>query len=645
MRKRIAILVAALGVVSIWLQPQASQAKAHRPNVLFIIVDDLNTHLPPYGYMDVVTPNIEALAKEGVLFTQAHAQYPVCGPSRASFLTSLYPEQTMVLSNKGRSVKENRPDAPSLFKVFQDSGYWMANAGKVYHRPHTEDLEWDEAHNIIAKQTENELVKHLRWRFENEYGAIDTPEKAQAFNLIKEQYPSDESPGRALALPIGNDNQTNDDRVVEIFSGWLDTTPYGNEPFFIALGFHKPHVQFTAPQRFFDMYPLEEIKPEPVPFDDWLDKPEIAKWSRYKGFNDIYFGLNSMETRKRYMQGYYASVSYIDTLLGKIVNQLKAKALWDSTIVVFFSDHGYHIGNHFMYGKVTLFDEATKVPLIIRVPGSDKEGFVVEKPVELLDVFPTLTELAGIPNPESVVGTSLVPLLENPTASKFSKVALTIVGRNNELIGRSIRSDRYRYTQWGANRKLSELYDYKTDPREHNNLVSDERYADVLGEMRSTFLEKVTSAGAIDLGGVDHLLRATLGADTYRLYGEHIVRVDSDENIPITPRALEGHMAKFHIREENETASSWGWSADVQRGKPADEIIVFLDDRNIFSGRPNKNRPGVSERFNNDQLIRSGFTLTIPQSLFEEAKTVRFFGLSNGIASELQYGDGPSPQR
>ncbi|WP_281614985.1 sulfatase [Flammeovirga sp. SubArs3] len=491
--KNLLLLLLAFSYCSIAVA--GDKKKPKKMNVLFISVDDLNIHLPSFGYTSVSAPNIEKLKDQGVLFQQAYCQYPVCGPSRASFLTSMYPPQTKIFSN-GPHVTDTRPDAVSIGKVFQENGYWVANTGKVYH-PNAEDFEWDAKRTL--KMKDNDLVLHLKGKFEKEYGPIDNEEKRKAWEVIKKQYQDDDRQGKhALPLPIKDGIPLEDDLNLATFSEWIDEASYGDKPFFIAYGFHKPHVQYTAPQRFFDMYPLDKIHPEEVPIDDWNNKPLIASWKRYEAFEDIYFGLSSMEARKRYMQGYYACISYIDDILGQMVNKLKEKDLWDNTIIVFFSDHGYHMGNHYLYGKVSLYEESAKSPLIIRVPDNKNNGTSVKKTVELIDVYPTVTELIGLSNPTTVEGTSLVSLLKNPEDKNFQKVALTYAKRG-KLMGKSIRTDRYRYTQWGEDEDQSELYDYEIDPKEYMNKVNDPDYTDVLKQMRKIYKDKVTEANIIDI--------------------------------------------------------------------------------------------------------------------------------------------------
>lgn len=493
--KKIVLLLALFTTVMAYAEKKPKDKK--KPNVLFITVDDLNTHIPLFGYNEVITPNIDKLADEGILFKQAYCQYPVCGPSRASFLTSMYPPQTKIYTN-GPHVTDTRPDAVSIGKVFKDNDYWVANTGKVYH-PRSEDFEWDATRKL--KMEHNDLVLHLRDKFEAEYGSIDTPEKKKAWEVLKAQYANDDRQGlHPLPLPIKDGVPLEDDLNVTTFNQWIDEAAYGDKPFFIAYGFHKPHVQYTAPQRFFDKYPLENIQPEEVPFDDWNEKPLIANWKRYEAFEDVYFGLSQMDARKRYMQGYYACITYIDDLLGQLISKLKEKNLYEDTIIVFFSDHGYHMGNHFLYGKVSLFEESAKSPLIIRVPGNKHNGEEVNKTVELLDVFPTVTDLAGVATPLTVKGESLARLLKNPNDKSFEKVALTYAKRG-KLIGKSVRTNRYRYTQWGEDESVSELYDYEKDPKEYKNLIYDSSYAAILKEMRAIYKEKVNSSAKIEVQG------------------------------------------------------------------------------------------------------------------------------------------------
>lgn len=459
-----------------------------KPNVLFITVDDLNIHLPAYGYTGVKAPNIQKLMDNGMLFKQAYCQFPVCGPSRASLLNSMYPEQTKVLSN-GPHITDTRPDATSIGKVFKDAGYWTATSGKIYHHA---DFKWDDKKKKVSSN-ENMLVRYIRGQFEKEYGPIDTPEKKKAFNLIKNQYSDDRQGKRALPLAMEGDTPLPDEDNVFAVKKWLDNKSYGDKPFFIALGFQKPHVQYAAPKKYFDMYPLEDIHPEKVPFDDWNNKPKVALWQRHRAFEDVYFGVSSMEARKRYMQGYYACITYIDDLLGDVIESLKKNGEWENTVIVYVSDHGYHMGNHFMYGKVTLFEEVAKAPLIIRIPDHKNIGKVTTKPVEFIDIYPTLTELCAIKTPSTVEGKSLLPLMKSPEKDIHGKPALTI-SKRGKVIGRSIRTERYRYTQWGNDETLSELYDYEKDPKEHYNVVNDPTYAEVLKDMRREFAKKVKQA-------------------------------------------------------------------------------------------------------------------------------------------------------
>lgn len=241
--------------------------------------------------------------------------------------------------------------------------------------------------------------------------------------------------------------------------------------------------------------------------------------------------------------------------------------------------------------------------------------------------------------PQFIVGSSLVPLLEDLASPNFNKVALTGVGRGSELIGRSIRSDRYRYTQLGDSRKAAELYDYRTDPREHKNLVGNPAHADLLREMRAMFTRKVKSAVGEDLAGSVRLQRFRLRADTYRLEGDYLVQVKGGDPVHIKPGLLEGHMVAFQMDTERQTAATWGWAIDMQNEKPVDEIVVFLDKKNVYTGKPSEDRPDVSENHKNDKYKRSGFVLTLPVKMVKGAAEMRAFAISNGVASEVQYGE------
>ena len=267
--------------------------------------------------------------------------------------------------------------------------------------------------------------------------------------------------------------------------GWLKNGAHGEKPFFISLGLQKPHVPFLAPGEYFDMYPRDKIEFHVDPPDLWDNLPSTAKVGRYKAFG-FELGKEDEVRRRMFIQAYQACVSFVDAQLGLVLKELKDQGLWENTIIVLTSDHGYHLGDHFLWGKVTLFDIGTRVPFIVRVPGMTKPGSTSQAMVELIDICPALSELAGIPSPLHLQGTSIVPLLRDPTLSGKKSYAYSVVARRDSL-GRAIRNQKWRFGKWPDG---EELYDLTEDPHERINLANDPEYEPRLQEMRKVLATK-----------------------------------------------------------------------------------------------------------------------------------------------------------
>ena len=280
----------------------------------------------------------------------------------------------------------------------------------------------------------------------------------------------------------------------------LNNKSHGEKPFFIACGIHKPHGPFLAPDAYFDMYPKRDLKISPPPEDFWEQAPAEAMTKRYERF-DFEFGVENDSLRREYTQAYHACISFIDAQIGLIFETLKNTGQWENTIIVLVSDHGYQLGDHFMWGKVMLFETCNRVPLVIRVPGQTMSGSSSDGLVELVDLYPTLTELCGVKPPDDLQGRSLVPMLNDPNTSG-KDVAYTVVRRGNlklgknasedyekpiQELGKAIRTNRWRYTLWPKGGE--ELYDLLNDPREHKNLVSSTEHSRVLEKLRTRLIE------------------------------------------------------------------------------------------------------------------------------------------------------------
>jgi iduronate 2-sulfatase len=454
---------------------------ATRPNVLFIVCDDLNRHVSTSAYQHIKTPVLEALAAEGMTFNRAYCQYPVCGPSRASLLSGLYPESTGVLDNRV-DIRQQRPGTPSMPQVFKANGYWTAHVGKVFHTPRTDpgELAW----NAKGWFPNDELpvVIEAKKKFEAAHGSIEERKNRKAWKEAKEKagglLTSQTPPGHGRSGL--QDAQHKDGKNVRQVAKWVREKANGDKPFFITCGIQKPHVPFLAPDKYFEMYPQSGIKYLENPLDDLKDVPPTALVKRAEAFG-FEMGVENDSLRREYTQAYHACVTFIDTQLNIMFDALKEKGLWKNTIVIFTSDHGYHLGEHYLWGKVSLFEECARVPLIVRVPGMTKAGSETEAMVEHVDFFPTLADLCGVKAPGHLQGRSFVSVLKD-SGKAFRDDVYTVVSRQMRL-GRAIRTERWRFADWEMPGQF-ELYDLKNDPRELTNLVKKPRFSEVVAMMK-----------------------------------------------------------------------------------------------------------------------------------------------------------------
>jgi len=468
-----------------------------KPNVLFIVCDDLNTHVSTSGYPHISTPAFDHLAAQGMTFRRAYCQYPVCGPSRASFLHGLYPQSTGILDNNS-DIRDVRPGTVSMLQRFKESGYWTAGVGKVFHNTRADpgEVAWNEV--LRFENDEMPLVTPIREKFEAEHGSVA---QGKARRLWRQKYATIATQTRGQQPGYGpsglRDDQHKDGRNVRQIVSWLDNEVHGEAPFFIACGIQKPHVPFLAPDKYFDMYPSASLKFKPASPTFWRQAPRIAMVKRFEGFG-FELGVGNDALRREYMQAYHACISFIDAQISLLFEALKRTGHWDDTIVVLTSDHGYQLGEHFMWGKVTLFEVCDRVPLLIRVPessnaGQTKAGSSSEGLVELVDLFPTLTELCDVTPPRDLQGRSLVPMLRDSSVAG-KPYAYTVVSRGKEL-GKAVRTSRWRYTKWPGG---EELYDLQNDPTEQKNLIDSLQQARTVGTMRSHLeqVEAIASAEA-----------------------------------------------------------------------------------------------------------------------------------------------------
>ena len=457
-----------------------------KPNVLFVVCDDLNTHVSTSGYEPILTPHLAGFAKESMTFNRAFCQYPVCGPSRASFLSGLYPQASRVLNNT-LDIRTTRPGTISMPQFFKENGYWTAGVGKVFHNTKSDhgEIAWNES--LRFENDELAVVREARLEFESEHGSIDKQPNKRKWKELKRQVSAkldaQTPPGRGRSGLT--DAQHKDGKNARQVVRWLEGKPYGDKPFFIALGLQKPHVPFLAPDKYFDLYPLNEITYRSDRPDLWDFIPKSAISKRYEAFG-FELGKENHPLRREYMQAYHACVSFIDAQLGLVLDALKENGLWEETVVVFTSDHGYHLGDHFIWGKVTLFDVGARVPFIVRAPGLSKSGATSEAMVELIDVYPTLADLAGLKAPDHLQGASLRPLLGHPDRLGKKKYAYSVVSRGPKL-GYALRNQNWRYGKWPDG---EELYDLRKDPQEKSNLAHGKGHKERLEGFRRVLASK-----------------------------------------------------------------------------------------------------------------------------------------------------------
>ena len=446
-----------------------SNLSNNKLNVLFIIADDLNCDIGVYGNKVVKTPNIDQLVENGTLFLNAHCQYPLCGPSRASFMTGMYSNQTKMTKNN-IFLRSTVPDVITIGQRFRQQGYQSVRIGKIFH--------YDNPSNIGTSGVDD----IFSWdQTINPYGR-DKIEEYKINTLSPRRYGGTLS---WMASDGVDEEQTDGIGASEAIKKLEDFSNTG-ENFFLAVGFFRPHTPFVAPKKYFDLYSKDDIViPKSSP--DYLNTIPIpaAKSVRAKK-NQI--DLDE-DLAKEIKQAYYATISFVDAQVGRIINKLKQTGLDKNTIVVFTSDHGYHMGEHGHWQKQTLFNNATKVPLIINAPGPDYISKVSNSPVELIDVFPTLTDLTSIITPSHVVGKSLMSIIQNKSSS-VRKNALTR-WRN----GYSIMTERFRLTKWDINGDFQyELYDHKFDEPELNNLALDSSYRLIRDSLIQTINSRIIQA-------------------------------------------------------------------------------------------------------------------------------------------------------
>ena len=451
------LLLAPLLFIAPGADAPGSPGAPDRPNVLLICADDLAPILDEPG---VVTPNLDRLRARAVTFERAYCQYPLCNPSRSSMLSGLRPDFTGIYGN-GTPIREAVPDVVTLPQLFKKNGYFTARVGKVYHygNPGTigtsgldDPPSWNRVINPAGRdKAEQGLIINY------------TPKRGLGSSL-------------SVLEADGTDLEHTDGLVavgtIALMKEHLERNP--RKPFFLAAGFYRPHCPYVAPQPHFEPYPQGSVTVPP--FDGQPANVPDAARSRVNPYP--WYGVTK-EQADDSKRAYYASVTFLDANVGRLLDALDAAGQTQNTVVVFWSDHGYHLGEKGMWKKTSLYEQSAKAPMAIAVPGMTDQGASCERTVEFVDLYPTLAALAGLKAPERLAGVSLVPLLKDPTAA-WDRPAYTQTDRAKKYggMGYSVRTDRWRFVRWGDGSE--ELYDHAADPGENDNLADDPAHAETV---------------------------------------------------------------------------------------------------------------------------------------------------------------------
>lgn len=436
----------------------SAQSSSNRPNVLFIAIDDLNDWIGALGGNgQTLTPNFDRLAARAVLFTNAHCAAPACNPSRAALMTGIRPSTSGVYHNpqpwRESTVLKNAPTIPQHFMA---NGYTAVGSGKIYHGSFPDPASWQEYWPSQTKNKPNDPAPAHR--------PVNGIPKTAHFDWGAVQMPNE---------------KMGDWQVTDWVNGRLKQAH--DQPFFIACGFYRPHLPWYVPQEYFAKFPLGSVKIPEVPDGDLEDVPDAGR--RMAKPNGDHAKVVNYHQWQKAVQGYLASVNFVDACLGRVLDALDASTHKNNTIVVLWSDHGWHLGEKKHWRKFSLWEEATQVVMMWSVPGLTKEGGRCDAPVNLLDIYPTLIELCELPANDRLEGISLLPLLNDP-AAEWNRPALTTHGRNNH----AIRSDRYRYIRYADGGE--ELYDHEADEMEWTNLAAKPEYETVKSDL-ARWLPKV----------------------------------------------------------------------------------------------------------------------------------------------------------
>ena len=473
-------------------------------NVLFIAVDDLKPMIGCYGDEDILTPNIDKLAGSGTIFLNNQCQQAVCSPSRASLMFGMRPDKTKIW-DLNTPVRTATKEVKTVAEHFKEKGYESAAFGKIFHISMADNEHDVKSWSInYTKINQYNYPENIGEPFAGHYQDADT--KKEMNKLYQSFLAKGVKPGNARAKVLEKikpstemldlpDEAYGDGQIANNAVKLIGQLANKQKPFFIAVGFKKPHLPFVSPKKYWDLY-----HPEKIELSKWQKAPEgtpdfaMHTWGELKSYTDIKpaiqaNGLLSGEKQRELIHGYMAAVSYTDAQIGKLLNELENQGIANNTIIVLWGDHGWHLGDHGLWCKHSNFEQATRAPLIFSAPNT-KQGIKNSSPVEFVDIYPTLCDLAGIDIPNFTDGTSLKPIMTG-NAEKVKDFAISQYPRGNNNMGYSLRTERYRYTAWfeidfrngekASPEKLivEELYDYQKDELETKNLADEMLYSKV----------------------------------------------------------------------------------------------------------------------------------------------------------------------
>lgn len=426
-------------------------------NVLFIVADDLTKTLSCYDHPVVKTPNVDKLADMGIRFDNAYCNYSVCNPSRSSFLTGMKPETTTIMDNR-KALQSVIGDWVTLPALFRQNGYYTMSLGKIFHRSeeeHNDFKAWDEIHTFqttdIGKKGEQRNITEgvLKWC--------------------------------AWQAAEGTDEDQRDGQIAKKAVDFIRSKH--DQPFFLAVGLHKPHDPFIAPKKYFDMYPLEICDPVVLP-ENWEPPYKHSLPGATSVFNKF-----TEQDKREFLRSYYACSSFMDAQVGKLLEALEESGQLDNTLIVFLGDHGYHLGEHNWWNKVTIYEKGTSAPFIIASSSLENKGVQSNSMFEFIDIYPTLAELMNLKNiPDYLEGLSFANVVHNPSTPFRSEVRAVV--NRGKIFGKTVKNSEWRYIEWDNGEKGIELYDQINDPIEYHNLAENPAYSKVIKELKDVLNNK-----------------------------------------------------------------------------------------------------------------------------------------------------------